>query len=208
MFIKVNKMKNTIKQALQNSFSYSVYRKTITDLIAEGKSTGHEQSEDLLNYSKLNESRLNRLEKTIAVTEEVKSDLEKIDKKYIWLVLSEGWCGDAAQIVPVINKMSELTENVSLKIALRDDNDGLMQHFLTNGGKAIPKLLILDADTLEVLADWGPRPHGAKQLILDYKAAHGVVDETAKIELQKWYLHDKGEAIQNEIIALHKQVLV
>ena len=201
-------MKNTIEQALQNSFSYSDYRKTVSDLIAKGKSTGHEQSEDLLNYSKLNESRLNRLEKTIAVTEEVKSDLEKLDKKYIWLVLAEGWCGDAAQIVPVIYKMSEVTENVSLKIALRDDNDALMQHFLTSGGKAIPKLLILDADTLEVLADWGPRPHGAKQLILDYKAAHGVVDEPAKIELQKWYLHDKGVAIQNEIIALHKEVLV
>jgi hypothetical protein len=201
-------MKNTIEQALQNSFSYSEYRKTVSDLIAEGKSTGHEQSEDLLRYSELNEARLNRLEKTIAVTEEVKSDLEKLDKKYIWLVLAEGWCGDAAQIVPVIYKMSEVTENVSLKIALRDDNDALMQHFLTSGGKAIPKLLILDADTLEVLADWGPRPHGAKQLILDYKAAHGVVDETAKIELQKWYLHDKGVAIQNEIIALHKEVLV
>ena len=201
-------MKNTIEQALQNSFSYSEYRKTVSDLIAEGKSTGHEQSEDLLRYSELNEARLNRLEKTIAVTEEVKSDLEKLDKKYIWLVLAEGWCGDAAQIVPVIYKMSEVTENVSLKIALRDDNDALMQHFLTNGGKAIPKLLILDADTLEVLADWGPRPHGAKQLILDYKAAHGVVDEPAKIELQKWYLHDKGVAIQNEIIALHKEVLV
>ena len=208
MLIKVNKMKNTIEQALQNSFSYSEYRKTVSDLIAEGKSTGHEQSEDLLRYSELNEARLNRLEKTIAVTEEVKSDLEKLDKKYIWLVLAEGWCGDAAQIVPVIYKMSEVTENVSLKIALRDDNDALMQHFLTNGGKAIPKLLILDADTLEVLADWGPRPHGAKQLILDYKAAHGVVDEPAKIELQKWYLHDKGVAIQNEIIALHKEVLV
>ncbi|MFD2908828.1 thioredoxin family protein [Flavobacterium ardleyense] len=200
-------MKNTIEQTLQNSFSYSDYRKTITELIEQGKSTGHEQSEDLLNYSKLNESRLNRLEKTIAVTEEVKSDLEKLDKKYIWLVLAEGWCGDAAQIVPVIYKMSEVAENVTLKIALRDDNDALMQHFLTNGGKAIPKLLILDAATLEVLADWGPRPQGAKQLILDYKAAHGVVDETAKIELQKWYLHDKGVAIQNEIMAMHKKVL-
>lgn len=208
MLIKVIKMKNTIAQALQNSFSYSEYRRTVTDLIAEGKSTGHEQSEDLLHYSELNEARLNRLEKTIQVTPEAKNDLEKLDKKYIWLVLAEGWCGDAAQILPVIYKMSEVSENVTLKIALRDDNDPLMQHFLTNGGKAIPKLLILDAATLEVLADWGPRPHGAKQLILDYKAAHGVVDETAKIELQKWYLHDKGEAIQNEIIALHKQVLV
>ena len=201
-------MINTIKQALENSFSFADYRKKVTSLIAEGKSTGHTQSEDLLKYSELNETRMNRLEKTIEVTPETKAKLQNLDKKYIWLVLSEGWCGDAAQIVPVIHKMAEVTDKVELKIALRDDNDALMQHFLTSGGKAIPKLLILDADTLEVLADWGPRPHGAKQLILDYKAAHGVVDETAKIELQKWYLHDKGVAIQNEIIALHKEVLV
>ncbi|CAM3779816.1 thioredoxin family protein [Flavobacterium cucumis] len=207
MLIKVNEMINIIKQALENSFSYADYRKKVTGLIAEGKSTGHEQSEDLLHYSELNETRMNRLEKTIEVTDEVKTKLQNLDKKFIWLVLSEGWCGDAAQIVPVIHKMAEVAENVILKIALRDDNDALMQHFLTNGGKAIPKLIILDADSLEVVADWGPRPTGAKQLILDYKAAHGVVDETAKIELQKWYLHDKGVSIQNEIVELHEQVL-
>jgi hypothetical protein len=103
--------------------------------------------------------------------------------------------------------MAEATDKVELKIALRDDNDALMQYFLTNGGKAIPKLIVLEAETLEVVDDWGPRPQGAKQLILDYKAIHGVVDETAKIELQKWYLHDKGISIQNEIVEMHEQVL-
>jgi len=200
-------MKNTIQQTLLNSFSYSEYRKKVTELIAEGKSTGHEQSDDLLHYSELNEARMNRLEKTIVIVDEVKTKLENLDKKYIWLVLAEGWCGDAAQILPVIHKMAETTNKVELKIALRDDNDALMQHFLTNGGKAIPKLIVLDAETLEVVLDWGPRPHGAKQLILDYKAAHGVVDETAKIELQKWYLHDKGISIQNEIVEMHEQIL-
>ena len=204
---KVKQMINTIKQALENSFSFADYRKKVTSLIAEGKSTGHTQSEDLLKYSELNETRMNRLEKTIEVTEEVKTKLKNLDKKYIWLVLSEGWCGDAAQIVPVIHKMAEATDKVELKIALRDDNDALMQHFLTNGGKAIPKLIVLDAETLEVVLDWGPRPHGAKQLILDYKAAHGVVDEPAKIELQKWYLHDKGISIQNEIVEMHENIL-
>ena len=200
-------MINTIKQALENSFSYADYRKKVTSLIAEGKSTGHTQSEDLLKYSELNETRMNRLEKTIEVTDKTKTKLQNLDKKYIWLVLSEGWCGDAAQIVPVIHKMAEVTDKVELKIALRDDNDALMQYFLTNGGKAIPKLIVLDAESLEVVLDWGPRPHGAKQLIVDYKAAHGVVDETAKIELQKWYLHDKGISIQNEIVEMHENVL-
>ncbi|WP_264550548.1 thioredoxin family protein [Flavobacterium sp. N2820] len=200
-------MKNTIQQTLLNSFSYSEYRKKVTELIAEGKSTGHEQSNDLLHYSELNEARMNRLEKTIAIVDEVKAKLENLDKKYIWLVLAEGWCGDAAQVLPVIHKMAETTNKVELKIALRDDNDALMQHFLTNGGKAIPKLIVLDAETSEVIADWGPRPHGAKQLILEYKAAHGVVDETAKIELQKWYLHDKGISIQHEIVEMHENIL-
>ena len=200
-------MKNTIKQALENSFSFADYRKKVTSLIAEGKSTGNTQSEDLLKYSELNETRMNRLEKTIEVTPETKAKLQNLDKKYIWLVLSEGWCGDAAQIVPVIHKMAEATDKVELKIALRDDNDALMQHFLTNGGKAIPKLIVLDAETLDVVLDWGPRPHGAKQLILDYKATHGVVDEPAKIELQKWYLHDKGISIQNEIVEMHENIL-
>jgi hypothetical protein len=199
-------MINTIQRALQNSFSYDDYRKQITHLISLGKSTGHEQSKDLLHYSELNETRMNRLEKTIDVLPEIKIKLQNLEKKYIWLVLSEGWCGDAAQIVPVIHKMAEITDKIELKIALRDDNDALMQHFLTNGGKAIPKLIVLDAENFEVLADWGPRPHGAKQLIVDYKATHGVVDETAKIELQKWYLHDKGVSIQREIIKLQERV--
>ncbi|WP_288983975.1 thioredoxin family protein [uncultured Flavobacterium sp.] len=200
-------MINTIQQTLQNSFSYTEYRNLASELIAQGKSTGHEQSEDLLHYSELNEARMNRLEKTITIIDEVKSKLENLDKNYIWLVLAESWCGDAAQILPVIHKMSEASEKIALKIALRDDNDILMQQFLTNGGRAIPKLIVLDATTLEVIADWGPRPHGAKQLILDYKATYGIVDENAKIALQKWYLLDKGTEIQNEIIALFESVL-
>jgi hypothetical protein len=199
-------MINTIQKALQNSFSYDDYRKQITHLISVGKSTGHEQSKDLLHYSELNETRMNRLEKTIVVLPEIINKLQSLDKKYIWLVLSEGWCGDAAQIVPVIHKMAEVTDKIELKIALRDDNDVVMQHFLTNGGKAIPKLIVLDAESLEVVADWGPRPYDAKQLIIDYKATHGVVDETAKIELQKWYLHDKGVSIQQEIVEMHEKI--
>ena len=93
-------------------------------------------------------------------------------------------------------------KNIDLQIVLRDDNNALMQHFLTNGGKAIPKLIVIDAENLEVISDWGPRPKAATQLITDYKLEHGVIDETAKTALQKWYLHDKGIATQNEIIKM------
>ena len=195
-------MNVTIQNSLEKSYSYEEYRNLVTSLVKEGKTTGHDQSEAMIHYTELNEARLHRLDKTMQVTEEAKSFLEKLNHNYIWLVISEGWCGDAAQILPIINKMAQVSDAIDLRIVLRDDNEDLMTLFLTNGTKSIPKLIIIDKETEEVVNHFGPRPQGAKQLILDYKATHGMVDETAKIELQKWYLADKGVSTQNEIIAL------
>ena len=196
-------MNTNIKEALTRSFSYQEYRSLVSALILEGKSTGNTQSDDLLHYSELNESRMNRLEKTIQITEEIQEQIKQLDAKITWLVISEGWCGDAAQILPIIYKMAELSENIDLKIVLRDENEALMNDFLTNGGKAIPKLIILDEEN-EVIGDFGPRPEPARKLIADYKAINGVVDVPIKIELQKWYLQDKGVSTQNEIMQLMK----
>lgn len=195
-------MNSIIEKSLKVSFSYQEYRDFVTDLAKEVKTTGHEQREDLIHYTQLNEARLHRLDKTTQVVDEVKAVLQKLSKEYTWLVISESWCGDAAQILPVINKMAEVSENIDLRIVLRDDNEDLTNLFLTNGTKSIPKLIIIDKATNEVVNDFGPRPKGAKQLILDYKATHGIVDETAKIELQKWYLQDKGVSTQKEIVEL------
>lgn len=197
-------MKNTIVNSLANAFTYQEYRSTLKSLLAEGKSSGNEQSADLLHYSELNETRMNRLDKTIKITPENTDFLVNLETEYIWLVLSEGWCGDAAQLLPIMNKMAQLSDKIDLKIAFRDQNPELMNLFLTNGGKAIPKLIIINKATLDVVADWGPRPADAIKLIVDYKAKFGVVDETIKTELQMWYLHDKGVSTQNEIRALLK----
>ena len=196
-------MNANIVFALSKSYTYNEYRAMVSALIVDRKSTGNIQSDDLLHYSELNESRMNRLEKTIKITEEVQGKINHLESKVTWLVISEGWCGDAAQILPIIYKMAELSENIDLKIVLRDENEALMNDFLTNGGKAIPKLIILDEDN-NLIGDFGPRPEPARKLIADYKAANGVVDEPIKIELQKWYLHDKGISTQKEIMQLMK----
>lgn len=197
-------MNSIIKESLKESFSYQEYRSFVTALAKDNATTGDEQREDLVHYTQLNEARLHRLDKTMQLTDEVKSFLENLKKEYTWIVIAESWCGDAAQILPVINKMAAVSDKINLRIVLRDDNEELMNQFLTNGTKSIPKLIIIDKESDEVIADFGPRPIGAKQLILDYKAEHGVVDETAKIELQKWYLQDKGISTQNEIVELMK----
>ncbi|MNR27216.1 hypothetical protein D3C85_1444780 [compost metagenome] len=99
-------------------------------------------------------------------------------------------------------------KKIELKIVLRDDNEELMSHFLTNGARAIPKLIVIDKETGDVVADWGPRPKGAVELIQNYKKEHGVVDETAKADLQMWYLHDKGLSVQDEVMSIMQSLLV
>lgn len=198
-------MKNIIEKALLSSFTYTEYKELVSELINNGKSTGNTQSDDLLHYSELNETRIKRLDKTIVLDETTATSLKTLNKNFIWLVISEGWCGDAAQLLPIINKMAEATQNIDLKIVLRDENEDLMNLFLTNGSKSIPKLIILDAVTNEVITSWGPRPEPARKLIADYKEVNGVVDELAKIALQKWYLQDKGLTTQNELLTLLKE---
>lgn len=195
-------MKLAVAHGLLNSVSYPKYRAVVSELLTQGKVTGKEQSEDLIHYTELNEARMNRLDKKMVVTEENIQKLLALKKKYSWLVLSEGWCGDAAQLLPIMNKMATFSKNIDFKIAFRDENEALMNLFLTNGSKSIPKLIVLNKETESVIGSWGPRPNGATQLMKSYKQQYGVIDETAKKELQLWYLHDKGVSTQNEIVEL------
>jgi hypothetical protein len=195
-------MKTIIAQSVLKGVSYSEYRNRVSELLSQGKSAGNEQSADLLHYSELNETRMNRLEKTIHIGQSIEQELGRLQRHYYWLVLSEGWCGDAAQLLPIFNKMANTSEKIELKIVFRDENDALMNQFLTNSSKAIPKVIIIDKESLQVKGSWGPRPEGATNLIKSYKSQYGVVDETAKKELQLWYLHDKGLSTQNELIQL------
>ncbi|MFD2940936.1 thioredoxin family protein [Flavobacterium notoginsengisoli] len=200
-------MKSIVAKALFNSHSYAEYRKLVTDLLTEGKSTGNEQSESLTNYSKLNEARMNRLEKTIKISETVAEKLQNLDNHYIWLVLSEGWCGDAAQILPILDKMAHASnKRVDLRIALRDENDDLMNQYLTNGGRAIPKVIIICKEAGIVRADWGPRPKGASELMATHKREVGAIDEKIKTDLQLWYLADKGISTQEELLEIMENI--
>jgi hypothetical protein len=194
-------MKNSIEESLKKSFSYPEYRALVSNLLSEGKSTGPNQSEEITNYSMLNDRRMKRLDKTLKMEETTIKGLQKIKEKQTWLVLTEGWCGDAAQNLPVIHKMAMLNENIELKLVLRDENLELMDLFLTNNGRAIPKLLILDSEK-NVLNTWGPRPNVATKMVADYKAKHGVVDAQLKQDLQVWYNKDKGISTQEDLLKL------
>src|SRR6476660_9616032 len=127
---------------VRKGISYDEYRRLINALIMIGKSTAKKDSENLLEYSKLNVARMNRLDKTIELIPELREAVEQILSPQTWLVLTEGWCGDAAQIAPVFDKIAQLNSNIELKFLLRDETPELMNWYLTNGkSRSIPKLI-------------------------------------------------------------------
>ena len=194
-------MKEIIEKSLNNSLTYQEFRDLVGNLLIENKSTGHTQSEALTGYSLLNDRRMKRLDKTIKISEQTVAAINTLKEPQTWLVIAEGWCGDAAQNLPVINKISETSDLINFRVVLRDDNDDLMNLFLTNGGKSIPKLIALDKDN-NVIDTWGPRPTVATKMVADYKAEHGVIDAKFKQDLQVWYNKDKGQSLQNDFVNL------
>ena len=194
-------MKNSLEKSLQNAISYETYRTLVSNLLANGKATGPLQSEALTNYSLLNDRRMKRLDKTLQISEDTISTINSIKEPQTWLTITEGWCGDAAQNLPVINKIAAINPNINLKVVLRDENLELMDLFLTNGGRAIPKLIALDAEH-NVIFTWGPRPSIATKMVVDYKAKNGNLDAQFKQDLQVWHNKDKGKSVQEDIVRL------
>jgi hypothetical protein len=189
-----------LETSVQKGMTYRSYINLVSELLKEGKSTGHTQNENYFNYSKLSERRMKRWDKTFKLSEGDKSFFQNWSKPLTFLTVAEGWCGDAAHALPIINKIAEASPGIDLKIVLRDDNDELISNFLTNGAKSIPKLIALDED-LNVLFTWGARPKEATALVDDYKLKHGELTPEFKEDLQKWYNKDKGQSTVKDIKA-------
>jgi len=192
------------KEIIDKGFSNTQYRDLIDDLIKEGKTTGTNHSEGMISYTKINMQRMKRLDKTIILDEELKKEITSLNKKFTWVVLTEAWCGDAAQNIPVIAKIADLSQNIEFRIILRDENLEVMDAYLTNGGRSIPKLICLDSNTLEELGTWGPRPEAVQKRFLKDKADPNISFEERSKNNQLWYLQDKTQSIQEEFFKLIK----
>ena len=196
-------LKEIISNALNHSLSAQEYDLLLANYAAEGKTSGDTQSEDLIHYTKLNAQRSKRISKTTTLMSAV-ADLVKSLKKQTWLLITETWCGDAANSVPVIAKLAALNPKIDLRIVMRDENTELIDQFLTKGGRSIPKLVVLDEE-LNVMGDWGPRPEALQKIYWDWRESEDKIPYSEfHLVIQKWYNENKSEAIQTEFMELMK----
>ncbi len=191
-----------IKNSAIDGMNYAEYRTLVQNLASAGQTTGEVQSEANINYTQLNDRRMARWDKTLKLSQEVQEQIAGIKSKLLFLVLTESWCGDASPSLPVMNKIAELNPNIELKIVLRDEHPELMDVFLTNGARSIPKLIMFDKSKDQILGDWGPRPSAATQIALEYKQQHGTLTPEFKKDLQMWYNKDKGKNILEDLLML------
>ena len=195
-------MEAIIKTSLDRGITYQNYRDLVKQLVAENSTTGNLKTEDLVNYTKLNDKRMNRWDKTLKISEPYQDKIKAFKQQLTWLVIVESWCGDAAHILPVLNKIAELNDFIDLKIVLRDENPELMDAFLTNGARSVPKLIVLDDNYSDVLCTYGPRPSEATNFVSRYKSKYGSLTPEFKEDLQHWYNTDKGQNVLEDIIEI------
>lgn len=196
----MRKKVNFLLSQLTNCFSFEAYKTLVAELVSQGKTSGPEQREDLIHYTELNAKRMKRIEKTTVLTQVLKEQISSIQEPMTWVLLSEAWCGDAAQIVPVLGKIAAESDLIDLKIMMRDEHLDIMDQYLTNGGRSIPKLICLDQEDREIFV-WGPRPASIEKVVNDTKA-EGITDHAILLErIQQAYNLDHTESIQLEIQA-------
>ncbi|MCX2433271.1 thioredoxin family protein [Pedobacter sp. GR22-10] len=189
----------------EQGMDYLTYRALIDQLLLEGKATGDVTYD--LHYTKMNVQRMNRVDKTISLTDDLTTAIDQLAGNRKFLVITEGWCGDAAQIVPVFNKIATASlGKIDLKFVLRDQNLPLIDAHLTNGGRAIPVLIVLNESADQVLATWAPRPQVLQELLKEWKRETTEMPILAE-KLHGWYAKDKTQTTQAELTGLLKGLL-
>ena len=191
----------------ETAYSYTDYMQLMEKVVLENRTTGPKQSEDLNYYTKLNLSRMQRLNKKVTITDELKNAVDRMEVPQTWYILTEAWCGDAAQNIPVIVAAVLSNPLITVKLLLRDENPKIMDVYMTDGGRSIPKLIAVDDDFNELFT-WGPRPEGAHKLLLEYKANPVKTHKEFAEDVQRWYIGDKSESVQKELALILEGVLI
>jgi len=196
-------------ELLAGGFSYSQFVEFTEQLVLENRTSGANQSEDYLSYTRMCLQRMVRWNKTSKVSEELKQLLLQVNQSQVWLIITEAWCGDGAQSIPHLAKLADLNPLIMLKIVLRDEYPDLMDAYLTNGARSIPKLVAMTADLQVELFTWGPKP----KYLLDRHAAfkqnsEGLTYPEYLEEIHLWYAKNKHKDLESEIYPLISSTLI
>lgn len=120
------------------------------------------------------------------------------------IVITEPWCLDTFSVIPPIQRLFEGNARAQIRFVGRDQNLELIDRYLTRGGRAIPKVVVCDAEFNEYF-NWGPRPQPAQQIFEDHRAliAEGKMEKSEVHKLiRAFYARDRGATVLSEFLEL------
>ncbi|HTO14890.1 MAG TPA: thioredoxin family protein [Edaphocola sp.] len=183
------------------SFSYSEFLEyAAKEVVLNEEDPSRVEDPKYIHFGKLNLQRMKRWTKTYQVPEALLQQFLNLQQQE-WWVITEAWCGDSAQNLPLIAALAEQL-SIPLRIVLRDENPEIIDQYLTNGTKSIPVLVAFDKDKHQVFR-WGPRPVAAQELMNDWKADPRDRDfEAFELEMHQWYTQNKGKDLEQELLKI------
>lgn len=187
---------------IKAGMSYEEYRSLLEQLLLGGKTTGENQSSALVDYTRINVQRMNKLDKKVVLEEMLLMALRHLRSDWYWIVLTEAWCGDAAQNIPILSKIADASPRIQLKLLLRDEYPEIFNHYAHSRGASIPLLICLKQEDLSECGIWGPQPEPVQKMVMDYKTDSKETPEELMENIYCWYATDKGKTMQREMTGL------
>jgi len=186
---------------LTAAFTYAQFRQMADQELERGAPADHPGAQALLAYTRQNVQRMKRWDRVLSLEAQVIEKMQLLPRKVLLLTLVESWCGDVSQVVPVIEKMAQAApERLTHRLLFRDQHLHIMDAFLTQGARSIPKVIFIDPSDRRVLGSWGPRPSEAQAMVMDPKATEAQLPDAERAEFRRktieaihaWYARDKG----------------
>jgi hypothetical protein len=138
----------------------------------------------------------------VRLPDDLVAEARALSGKWRLVALSEDWCGDAVNTLPVVARLAEAA-GWDLRVMTRDENLDLMDAHLTNGrSRSIPVVIVYDEDFSEI-GWWGPRPGELQSWVLGEGLAMPSPDRYKVV--RRWYAEDKGRSTLSELLGLFRR---
>lgn len=185
-----------IKKFWNEAVSFEEYLKKAEESLSHPKT---DVEKEYREYYELGIQRMHRMSKIYKPDTKQAAALALKNFNGKILIISEPWCGDASQAIPVVYRFFR---KIEIRITYRDQQPSLIDDFLTNGARSIPIVVFLD-EKFQVINSWGPRPEFGKKLFLKHKENPALFsEEQLHNDLQVYYAKNKGFDTVEEMLAL------
>ncbi|MFN8286085.1 MAG: thioredoxin family protein [Chitinophagales bacterium] len=192
-------------QILEQALSFDAYLQLTKDIVEEKIAReGRYVPDNTFRYTRSNLERMQKVLDQMTLSQKLYNLLSDLEEEWVWVVLTEPWCGDASWGVPALYIISTATDKVDFRILLRDSNPEVMKAYQTEGSDSIPKLVCLRKSDFKELGSWGPRPKQLQQIVMEGLNQPDFNYRDSVRSIHAWYEEDMAKSIQEELVDLIK----